>query len=112
MRKRSVAIYTTGDQTSNIVTGFNAQVPSWARILRVQVCGTDFDTTFSARIHQSEEARDSAPHVVGGDNAVSGDWTKPHICVAVPRGVVDFEIFITIDVTTGATCLTHLQWED
>ena len=112
MRKKTDVVLITGDDTNVFSGRLGAEVPEWARSVRVQVVSSDYDWLHSLSMGGEEMARESGPHVVGADNLAEYDWTKPFAQKDVPRGRTDFVVLLNVNVVTAGTGLGIIEWSD
>lgn len=110
--KQSHVVFIAADNT-NVFSGTKGEeVPSWAKIGRIQILASDYDWTHDLYVGNEELARDSGSHVHGADNLGNFDWLKPHYEFDVKRrGGTTFDILLDINVVTAGTGLAIIQWE-
>jgi len=104
-------VFLTADDTNVYDQRLGGKVQPWARRVRIQVCSSDYDTTFSCVLGGQEMARDSGPHVLGADNLGIPEWTKPHIQSEIRGAPTDFEILVNLNIVTAGSVLIALQQE-
>jgi len=99
----------TADNT-NVRSG-RIKVPTWAKIVQIQLVAPDSDWLFSVTVAGVEYARDSGPNITAADNVEQSiDMTKQHILADNVQ--VETEILINVNVVTAGVGLLGVTFLD
>lgn len=101
------------DNTDVFNDTLGADLPDWARRVRVQVIAPDSDWTFDLVISGDELARSCGPSINQADNLQDFDWTKPHFQWDVDRarGARSWDVLLNVDVVTAGVGKAIIQYE-
>lgn len=99
------------DNTDVWAGRLGADVPTWARVGRIWLIAPDSDWLMDLSVGGKELARSCGPAIQAADNLQSVEFSQPHFEFDAPRGGVQFEILMNVDVVTAGVGSATIQWE-